>query len=283
VRVFVAGATGVIGRQLVPTLVAVGHAVGAVARTDGAAAWLRSVGAEPVVVDVYDRDVLIAAVRAARPDAVVHQLTDLSTRSSAANAALRVTGTRNLVDAAHAAGVRRIVAQSISWVYAPGDRPALESDPLDVDADEPRRTTVEGVRSLEDAVAEVAEPVVLRYGTLYGPGTWYSVDGSVADQLRAGALTADASVSSFVHVVDAAAAAIDALEWPPATINLCDDEPAPATAWMPELARRLGAPAPVVATGRPGWARGADNGFAREHRSWKPRVSSWREGFRDAL
>ncbi len=282
-RIFVAGATGVIGRLLVPQLVAAGHVVTAATRSATAVDALRAAGAEPVVVDVYDRDRLIDVVRAARPDAVAHQLTDLSARSSTANAALRTTGTRNLVDAAHEAAVRRIVAQSISWAYAPGDVPAVETDPLDLDAEGGRRTTVDGVRVLEDAVAEVAEPVVLRYGTLYGPGTWHSRTGAVADDVRAGAMVADDAVTSFLHVTDAAAAAVDALEWPPGAVNVCDDEPAPATTWLPELARRLGAPAPRQATGRPGWARGADNALAREHRGWKPLVASWREGFREGI
>ena len=176
-RIVIAGGTGVIGRRLVPELLAAGHGVTGVARTDGAAAWLPSVGADPVVVDVLDRARLVEAVRAARPDAVVHQLTDLSARSSAANAALRVNGTRNLVDAALAAGVRRVVAQSIAFIYAPGRKPYKEGDPLD--SSEAQRVTIAGVVALEDAVLHTPgiAGVVLRYGRLYGSGTWFDKPG----------------------------------------------------------------------------------------------------------
>jgi nucleoside-diphosphate-sugar epimerase len=234
-------------------------------------------------VDVIDRDYLIAAVRAVRPDAVIHQLTDLSRRSGDANATMRITGTRNLIDAAHTAGVRRVVAQSIAWAYGPGSRPAIESEPLDLEANEPRLTTIRGVHALEATVAEVAEPVLLRYGTLYGNGTWYAADGSVAEQAQSGALTADESVTSFVHVYDAANAALAALDWEPGVVNVCDDEPAPATEWMPEFSGRVGAPAPPRVRGRPGWARGADNGFARRQLDWAMRFPTWRVGFGVAL
>jgi nucleoside-diphosphate-sugar epimerase len=282
-RVYIAGGTGVIGRRLLPMLVSAGHTVTGTARSDDDARILQALGGEPVIVDVLDHDVLVEAVQAARPDAVVHQLTALSTRSFEANSALRVHGTRNLVDAALAAGARRIVAQSIAWAYVPGDAPALETEPLDLEADEPRSLTVNGVASLESAVAEVAEPVVLRYGMLYGPETWYANDGLFADQVRAGRLPADESITSFLHVDDAAAACCLALEWEPCTANVCDDEPAAATEWVPEFARAVGAPEPTMQSGRSDWARGADNHFARQALGWTPRFITWRDGFRTGL
>ncbi len=132
-HIFIAGGTGVIGRRLVPLLVDRGHTVTGTVRTEVDARRLRSLGGDPVVVDVFDHDLLVQAVRAARPDAIVHQLTALSARSTEANAALRVKGTRHLVDAALASGTRRIVAQSIAWAYGPGSTPAVETEPLDVD------------------------------------------------------------------------------------------------------------------------------------------------------
>jgi nucleoside-diphosphate-sugar epimerase len=279
VNVFVAGGTGVIGRHLVPLLVTAGHVVTGTARTDEDARRLRALGGEPVAVDVFDRDLLVKTVSAVRPDIIVHQLTALSARSSQANAELRVHGTRNLVDAALAAGTGRILAQSIAWAYAPGDGPAVEPDPLDITADEPRATTVHGVAALEATVAELAEPVLLRYGTLYGRGTWYAPDGYVADKARAGTLPADNSVTSFVHVEDAAAACVAALDWEPGPVNVCDDEPAAGTDWTPEFARCVGAPEPTTTSGRPEWARGASNRLARQARGWTPRFPSWREGF----
>jgi nucleoside-diphosphate-sugar epimerase len=274
-RVLLAGATGVVGRRVVPLLLAEGHQVVAVVRDPQA----RLEGAELAVADVFDRDGLARAVRDAEPDVVMHQLTDLSGRDFRANAAIRTTGTRNLVDAALAAGVRRIVAQSIAWAYQPGDDPAVEQTPLDLDAAGTRSGTVRAVSALENAVQEASEWVVLRYGLFYGATTWYAPDGLMADNARAGELTADGDVSSFVHIDDAAAAAVAALEWPSGAVNICDDEPAAAAEWVPVFCRAVHAPAPPESEARQPWARGADNQYARKHLDWTPRHPSWRAGF----
>jgi nucleoside-diphosphate-sugar epimerase len=280
-RIFLAGATGVIGRRMVPLLIAEGHQVTALTRKPDRTATLRALGAEPVVADAHDRAGLAAAVKKAAPDIVMHQLTDLATGDTAANAALRRQGTRNLVDAALAAGVRRMVAQSIAWLYEAGDEPADETTPLDLAAPGARGTRVGGVAALEAAVHEMPEWVVLRYGQLYGPGTWYAPDGLAADQARAGQLAADGEVVSFVHADDAATAAVQALTWPAGgAVNVCDDEPAPGREWVPAFCAAVGAPPPPPAhPGRPGWARGADNHYVRKHLGWVPRYSSWRDGF----
>jgi nucleoside-diphosphate-sugar epimerase len=276
-RVFVAGATGVIGQRLVPRLLAAGHEVVALTRRERSAAGLRALGAEPVVADALDRVGMIDSVRHARPDAVIHQLTDLSGGSTAANAALRIHGTRNLVDAALAAGVPRIVAQSIAWAYAPGAEPASESVGLDLGAPPPRETTIRGIAALEHAARELPEWVVLRYGLLYGPGTWYAADGLHAEQARAGTLSAGEDVASFVHVDDAAEAADAALAWPSGAVNVCDDEPAPAREWVPVFCRAVGADPPRADGGpRSPWARGASNRHARRELGWTPRYPSWR-------
>jgi nucleoside-diphosphate-sugar epimerase len=233
-----------------------------------------------VIADALDRERMAEVVAMARPDVVVHQLTDLTAGTSASNAALRVEGTRNLVDAAKDAGVRRIVAQSIAWAYAPGADPANEQVPLDVEAAEPRATTIRGIDALESAVREAPEWVVLRYGLLYGAGTWYAPDGMYGEQARAGKLTANADVSSFVHADDAAAAAVAALEWPTGAVNVCDDDPAPGWDWVPAFCAAVGADPPPTTTGeRAAWARGASNRHAREDLGWSPRINSWRTGF----
>ncbi|MBN8996911.1 MAG: NAD(P)-dependent oxidoreductase [Rhizobiales bacterium] len=202
-RIFLAGATGAIGRRLVPLLVADGHAVTGTTRSRDKVALVEALGAKPAIVDAFDRAAVIDAVGDARPDVVIHQLTDLPqafdatalAAASAGNARLRREGTRNLVDAALAAGVRRLVAQSIAFVYAPGAGPHGEEDPLD--GSEAQAVSVGGVRALEDAVASTPglddnhapgivhhhledavastpglDGLVLRYGRLYGPGTW---------------------------------------------------------------------------------------------------------------
>jgi len=139
---------------------------------------------------------------------------------------------------------------------------------------------VQGVAALEDAVREAPEWVVLRYGLLYGPGTWYSRGGLRAEQAARGELAADGDVSSFVRVDDAAGAAAEALSWPTGFVNVCDDLPAAGRAWVPAFCRAVGAAEPVAAAGeRHGWARGADNRYARKELDWTPAYPSWREGF----
>lgn len=278
-RIFVAGATGVVGRRMVPMLLAAGHQVTALTRSTAGAERVRAWGAEPVLGDALNAAEVHAAVLGARPDVVVHQLTDLAVRDTAANSVLRVQGTRHLADAAEVAGVRRSVAQSIAWAYAPGDLPAGEDVPLDLDAPEPRRTSVAGVAALEEQTARAPEWVVLRYGLLYGPGTWYWGDAAMADAARGGTLAATGDVASFVHVDDAAAAAVLAMEWPSGAVNVCDDEPAAGTAWVPVFCRAVGAGGPPVRDERAGFARGADNSHARNALGWRPRWSTWRDGF----
>jgi nucleoside-diphosphate-sugar epimerase len=278
-KILVAGATGVIGRWLIPLLVASGYEVIGTTRTSDKSEMLQRLGATPQVVDVFDRTKLATIVHEVHPEVVIQQLTDLSAGSSAANARMRREGTRNLVDAAHAAGVRQFIAQSISWVSSPGDCPADETVTLDLEAPEPRRTTVEGVHALERAVAEMERGIVLRYGTLYGLGTWYAPNGSIAQQVRQGQLTADEGITSFLHVEDAARAALLALDWPPGIVNIVDNDPAPGTVWLPVYAATLGAPAPPVAKGQPRGARGATNRKARQLLNWQPMYPSWREGF----
>jgi nucleoside-diphosphate-sugar epimerase len=278
-RILLAGATGVVGRRLVPLLVAAGHHVTALTRRPERVPALRAAGAHPTVVDVRDATALAATVRDVAPEVVVHQLTDLGAADLAANAELRVRGTRHLVDAALAAGARRVVAQSIAWAYAGGDEPADEDTPLDLDAPEPRATSVRGVAALEAAVREAPEWVVLRYGLFYGPDTWFAPDGLRAADARAGRLTAEGDVTSFLHVDDAAAAAVAALEWPSGAVNVCDDEPASARDWMPAFCDSVGAPPPPVSDApRRAWARGADNRRARGL-GWAPAHPSWRTGF----
>jgi nucleoside-diphosphate-sugar epimerase len=283
VRILLAGSTGVVGRRLVPLLVADGHHVTALTRRPERVPALRAAGAEPAVVDVRDAGALAETVRDTAPEVVVHQLTDLAAADLAANAELRGTGTRHLVDAARAAGTRRIVAQSIAWAYAGGDGPAGENTPLDLDAPEPRATSVRGVAALEAAVRTAPEWVVLRYGMFYGPDTWFAPDGLRAGDARAGRLVADGDVTSFLHVDDAAGAAVDALDWPSGAVNVCDDEPAAGRDWVPVFCAAVGAPPPPSgdAPRRP-WARGADNRRAREQLGWRPRHPSWRRALSPA-
>ncbi|WP_433229454.1 NAD-dependent epimerase/dehydratase family protein [Actinomadura formosensis] len=273
-KILLAGATGVVGRRLIPLLVQAGHEVAGTTRRTERTGLLGDLGATPVVVDMLHGPAVRKAVAQVRPDIVIHQLTDLSEEDFAANSRLRIAGTRNLVDAAKAAGVETMIAQSIAWLYVPGDTAAVETDPLDSSL-----LPYEGVAALEEAVGEMPHGVVLRYGALYGPGTWYAPDGAIAERVRAGSLRPTPSWTSFVHADDAASAALAALDWPAGAVNIVDDEPATTADWLPVYSAALGAPTPgsagrhAAATGRP-----VSNAKALGL-GWKPQVASWRAGF----
>jgi len=185
-RVFLAGASGAIGRRLVPLLVRAGHQVTGTTRSEQSGKELARAGVTPAVLDVFDAPAVADAVRAARPDAIIHQLTDLPREFDEAkvvasyplNARIRTEGTRNLVAAAQAAAVRRFIVQSIAFAYAPSRGPHPETDPLNV-ADGPRVVTARGAAAMEEQVlgADRLEGIVLRYGRFYGPGTWYEGPG----------------------------------------------------------------------------------------------------------
>ncbi len=308
-RVFLAGATGAIGRQLVPMLLAAGHEVTGMTRSPERAQQLVAEGAQAAVADALDAGAVTAAVAAARPDAVIHQLTSLPQRIDPRrikrdfelNDRLRSEGTRILVDAASAAGASRVVAQSIAFAYAPGPPGTIhaEEDPLFVEAPEPFTRTARAVQALEDAVTG-AGGVVLRYGYFYGPGSSVSSTGSMGvdvSRRRMPIVGAGTGVWSFIHMHDAAGATVAALSHDGAGVyNVVDDEPAPVSEWLPELARALGARPPRRV---PAWLarpiagsfgvqtmlrqQGASNTRARRELGWAPRFASWREGFASAL
>jgi nucleoside-diphosphate-sugar epimerase len=309
-RVFVAGATGVIGRSLVPQLRAAGHDVTAMTRSPERADQLAEQGAEPVVCDAFDAGGVERAVAEAKPDVVVNELTDIPKALNprkfeeqfATNDRLRREGTGNLMRAAEAAGARRLIAQSIAFAYAPADRLRAEDDALFEDAPAPWGQSVAAVRTLEEQTlgSETVEGVVLRYGYFYGPGTAYAGDGSTAAMVRKRAfpiVAGGTAVYSFIQVDDAAAATVAALDrGAPGIYNVVDDDPAPVRDWLPEYAAALEARPPRkvprfvarLGGGRLGvymltGLQGATNGKAKRELGWSPRWPSWRQGFREAL
>jgi nucleoside-diphosphate-sugar epimerase len=302
-RVFVAGATGVIGSPLVPQLLQAGHEVTAMTRSVLRAEQLEAVGADPVVCDVFDADGVRAAMADASPDAVIHQLTSLPPRLDFAdpsvfdaNNRVRIEGTRNLVDAALATGARRVVAQSIAFVYAPtGDRIKDEDAPLFTDAAPPFGGVVAAVAELERLVTSSAgiDGLVLRYGLLYGPGTAHDRRGSTAADIiaaRVPLVEGATGMYSWLHVEDAASAAVAALQrGAPGIYNVVDDEPAPQPEWLPALARALRADPPAAAQELPPpyapemSMHGASNAKVKRELGWRPRYASWREGFAASL
>ncbi|WP_339270916.1 NAD(P)-dependent oxidoreductase [Paenibacillus sp. FSL R5-0470] len=282
-KIFVAGAAGVIGRLLLPKLLEAGHEVVGMTHKEEKRAFIEKCGAQAVIADVFDREAIFASIHKAQPEVVIHQLTSLSQRNFSDNSRIRIEGTRNIVDASLAAGVEQIIAQSISWAYEAGDVPATEETPLDLKALEPRRRTIEGIYSLEKAVAEIPNHVILRYGMLYGQGTWYDTNGYMAEEIRQERMTATDAVVSFLHVEDAANTAVLALNWPSGPVNIVDDEPAKGLDWLSAYSDTIGAPAPNVQEGRAGWERGASNTKARMDCEWSPLYPSWRSGFARSL
>jgi nucleoside-diphosphate-sugar epimerase len=311
VKIFVAGASGVIGRSLVPQLVEAGHDVAGMTRKPQNVQVIERMGARGHVGDVFDRVRLDELMTKERPEVVVDELTDLpralgpsSQSQFDGNVRIRVEGTRNLVDAARAAGARRVVAQSYAHVYAPvGSWVKSEDDPLNIGADTPeiRRRNAEAVRKLEHTVLESPdiEGVALRYGALYGPGTAYAPNGSIAHlmRIRHYPIVGDgAGLTSFIHVDDAAAATVLALTGAGGVYNIVDDEPARVAEWAPLLARLLGAPAPrhvpsfvIRVLGREHLIyrateqRGASNAKAKALLEFGPHHPTWREGFKDMV
>jgi nucleoside-diphosphate-sugar epimerase len=313
-RVFVAGAAGAIGTQLVPQLAARGHEVVGMTRSMSNRDLLRALGAQPVVADALDRDAVANAVSGARPEVVVHQLTALGgdlnmrriDRYFAMTNRLRTEGTDHLLAAAQSAGARRFVAQSYAgWPFARTGGPVkTEDDPLDPHPPAALRAPLAAIRYLEDAVGAVtwAEGIVLRYGTFYGPGTGISADPDAPMNKpvreRRFPLVGDASgVWSFVHVADAATATVKAIEHGASGIyQVVDDEPAPVREWLPVLAGALRARAPRR---MPSWlgrlaageaatlmitdVRGASNHKTRRELGWEPVYPSWRTGFAEAV
>lgn len=271
-RIFLAGGTGVLGARLTPPLVAAGHHVTATSRKPGRAGLITSLGATPAIVDVYDAEQLTQEVAKAAPDLIVHELTDLSDYDIDANARLRRAGTANLVSAAQATGVDRMIVESIAWIFPDGDRPATENDPINPGT---------AVDDMEQLARRLAHATILRYGMLYGPGTWYARGERTANAVQTGQLPATPAITCFVHIDDAIAATVAAIGWPDGTYHVVDDEPAAGTTWLPAYAGQLGAPPPPVKPlddgGRTG--RAVSNAKARAC-GWTPAYPSWREGFR---
>jgi nucleoside-diphosphate-sugar epimerase len=318
-KIFVAGATGVLGRELVPQLVARGHEVVGMTRSASKQDLVRSLGAQPVVADALDSDAVAQAVASAEPEVIVHQLTALSGKMSIRDARhpdrssmakmtnrLRTEGTDHLLAAGRAVGARRFVAQSFgAFRFARTGGPVLtEADPVDPNPPGALRPVVEALLYVEEAVTTIewGEGLALRYGGFYGPGTGISLepDAVIAASIRKRRfpIVGDGGgVSSHVHIEDAAAATAAAVErGEPGIYNVVDDEPAPVREWLPVLASALGAKPPrriprwlgrlaagEMATLMMTEVRGASNAKAKRELGWQLRYPSWRLGVTKGL
>jgi len=303
-RIFVAGGTGAIGRPLVVALAGAGHDVTVFSRSEARVAGLGVAGVVPAVGDAFDADALTGAVRSAQPEVVVNQLTSLAQsanpvavkRGFDATSRLRREVSRTLATAARAAGARRVVAQSISFAYRPGPGVRSESDPLWTDAPGQIGQLAGSLAALETATLDDArvEGVVLRYGSFYGPGTYVAPGGLYASMIAKRRLPIPGDgggLFGLVHVDDAVAATLAALEGPVGVFNVVDDLPAPASEWIPFAAQLLGAKPPrhvPEALARVGAGKflaylmcdqpAVSNARARGELGWSPRYPDWHVG-----
>jgi nucleoside-diphosphate-sugar epimerase len=307
-RIFVAGGTGAIGRPLVSALAAAGHEVTVYARTPDKVTALGLPGVVPAVGDAFDTDTLTRAVNDARPEVVVNQLTALPKTANPiaikkgfdATSRLRTEVSGVLVRAALAAGARRVVAQSISFVYRPGPGVRTEQDPLWTDAKGQIGALARSLAKLEsETLGADLEGVVLRYGTYYGPGTYVAPGGLYATLISRRILPVPGEgggLFGLVHIDDAVSATLDALDGPVGVFNVVDDIPARASEWMPFAAELLGAKRPRTVP--PTLARFAAGPFmtylmceqpavanarAKAELGWTPVHPDWHEGLREVL
>ncbi len=307
-KVLVAGATGALGRQLLPQLVANGHEVSGITRSAKKVDDVRRLGARPLVADALDAEQIAQAVAQAEPDAIVHELTALSgtldmkhfDRTFEVTNRLRTEGTDHLLAAGRALGVAKFVIQSYAgWPFARvGGRVKTEEEPLDPAPPKAVRETIAAIRYLERAVteAEWTEGVVLRYGGFYGPGTSFWLGGEQFEAIRKRRFPVVGSgdgILSLIHIEDAAAATVAAVESGRRGLyNIVDDDPERAGDMLPEMAKAIGAPPPrhfprwlarLIAGEAPAImmteVRGASNAKAKRELGWRPRYPSWREGF----
>jgi nucleoside-diphosphate-sugar epimerase len=310
-KVLVAGATGAMGKQLLPRLVADGHYVVGITRSEAKLALVRDLGATGVVADVLDPDDVARVVAQVEPEVIIHQLTALSgeldmrhfDRTFATTNRLRTEATDHLLAAGRAVGVRRFIAQSFAgWpTERTGGPVKSEDDPLDPHPVDGMRESFEAIRHLESSVtgADWLEGIVLRYGGFYGPGTGLSHDGIQTEMIRGRKfpVVGDGSgVWSFIHIEDAAEATVAAVTHGRRGIyNIVDDDPAPVAEWLPAAASAVGARPPrhvprwlgrlvagEAATVMMTEMRGASNEKAKRELGWQPRHASWREGFAQA-
>ena len=311
-RVLLAGATGALGRRLLPKLIAAGHDVVGTTRSAEKLAALEAAGAQGVVMDGLDRDSVGQAVAGAEPEVVIHQMTALSAMGSlkkfdqefAETNRLRTTGTDHLLAASRAAGVKRFIAQSYTgWPNErTGDRIKDETSPLDPTPTAVSARTVDAIRYLEETVTSATdmEGLVLRYGSFYGPGTGLANGGALLKMVakrRLPVVGGGAGVWSFCHIDDAASATVAAVtRGAPGVYNIVDDEPSEVAAWLPYLAKAIGARPPMRL---PAWlakpmigehgismmtqVRGSSNAKAKAELGWSLMYPSWRDGFRNGL
>lgn len=224
-KIFVTGATGLIGTRLSKRLIEEGHEVAGFTTSEKGQQKLESMNVKAYIGDILKADTIDEAVGDFKPDIIINQITDLKNVDMSANTKVRIEGSKNLMDAALKHNVKKVIAQSIAFTYEPGEGLATEETPLDFNSTGDRKITVDGVEGLEKQTARIDDYVVLRFGWLYGPGTWYGKDGMIYNQFMDGNVTLSDGVTSFVHLDDAVETSIQAINFDSGIYNVADDEP----------------------------------------------------------
>ncbi|MCD8837471.1 NAD(P)-dependent oxidoreductase [Mammaliicoccus sciuri] len=238
-KIFVTGATGLIGTKLTKRLIEEGYEVAGLTTSEKGKEKLDNAGVKAYIGNILEYDTIEKSIGDFKPDIIMNEITDLKQVDMSANTKVRIEGTKNLVEAAIKHDVPHIQSQSIAFVYEAGDTLATEETSLDYDASGDRKITVDGVEGLEKESARLNKHVILRYGLLYGPGTWYGKDGMIYNQFINGEVTMTDGVQSFIHIDDAVETAIQALNFESGIYNVADDEPVKGDDWAKWYANEL--------------------------------------------
>ncbi|PTK06338.1 NAD-dependent epimerase/dehydratase family protein [Mammaliicoccus sciuri] len=276
-KIFVTGATGLIGTKLTKRLIEEGYEVAGLMTSEKGKEKLDNAGVKAYIGNILEYDTIEKSIGDFKPDIIMNEITDLKQVDMSANTKVRIEGTRNLVEAAIKHDVPHIQSQSIAFVYEAGDTLATEETSLDYDASGDRKITVDGVEGLEKESARLNKHVILRYGLLYGPGTWYGKDGMIYNQFINGEVTMTDGVQSFIHIDDAVETAIQALNFESGIYNVADDEPVKGDDWAKWYSNELNVTPTLNIEPAAPFERGVTNKKFKDQ-GGKLIYSTWKDG-----
>lgn len=278
-KVFLIGATGTIGKRLIPELLNMGYTVAGLTTSSIGGNYLETHEVKAYVGDILDADYMDYVIKDFEPDIVINQITSLKEGNFANNANVRTIGTRNIIDACVKYSVGKIISQSIAWAYKPGNELANEEEDLDVFSTEPRLTTVKGVYELENQSKRLKNHVILRYGFLYGENTWYAPNGFIHQQISAGMHRASEGIRSFIHIDDAISITIKSLEWNSGIYNVVNDVPVSEYEWAKYFCDKVGLKdIDIIAVAAQNWERGTSNSKIK-NLGVLLKYPDWRDGY----
>ncbi|WP_436895742.1 NAD-dependent epimerase/dehydratase family protein [Mammaliicoccus sciuri] len=276
-KIFVTGATGLIGTKLTKRLIEEGYEVAGLTTSEKGKEKLDNAGVKAYIGNILEYDTIEKSIGDFKADIIMNEITDLKQVDMSANTKVRIEGTRNLVEAAIKHDVPHIQSQSIAFVYEAGDTLATEETSLDYDASGDRKITVDGVEGLEKESARLNKHVILRYGLLYGPGTWYGKDGMIYNQFINGEVTMTDGVQSFIHIDDAVETAIQALNFESGIYNVADDEPVKGDDWAKWYSNELNVTPTLNIEPAAPFERGVTNKKFKDQ-GGKLIYSTWKDG-----